>query len=157
MSEETTMNNDTLTPLAPQENETGDVLASASVEAQNQKTIMVVEDDLFISDIYDVRLSAAGFKVVIAGNGREALDKLREGIRPDVMLLDIIMPYVDGFDVLDAVMKNEEWKTIPVILLTNLSQKEDIDRAITMGAKDYLIKSHFTPTEVLSKISKYVS
>jgi len=73
------------------------------------------------------------------------------------MLLDIVMPYMDGFDVLEALQLNKAWRDIPVVLLTNLSQKEDVDRAMTLGAKDFLIKSHFTPSEVLAKVEAYIA
>lgn len=124
--------------------------------ASNKGTIMVAEDDMFISDIYDVKLTSAGYNVIIANNGRDAVEKLKSGVRPHLLLLDIVMPYMDGFDVLEAISQNQEWQRIPVVLLTNLSQKEDIDRAMENGAKDYLIKSHFTPSEVLSKVEKYI-
>lgn len=127
-----------------------------NTEQQNRKTIMVAEDDVFISDIYDIKLKDAGYNVIMANNGREAIDKLESGVRPDLILLDIVMPYMDGFDVLEAINQREEWKSIPIVLLTNLSQKEDVDRGIGLGAKDFLIKSHFTPTEVLAKVQKYI-
>ncbi len=108
-----------------------------TTQQQDKKMIMVVEDDIFISDIYDVKLKDAGYDVVMANNGREAIDKLESGVRPDLILLDIVMPYMDGFDVLEAINRREEWKGIPIVLLTNLSQKEDVDRGITLGAKDF--------------------
>ncbi len=133
--------------------ETG--MSSVAGTPQKRK-IMVVEDDFFISDIYDVKLSSAGYEIILANNGREAIEKLTSGVRPHLMLLDIVMPYMDGFDVLKAMSENAQWQSIPVVLLTNLSQKEDIDQAMKHGAKDYLIKSHFTPSEVLSKVEKYI-
>ena len=128
-----------------------------TMQQQDKKMIMVVEDDIFISDIYDVKLKDAGYDVIMANNGREAIDKLESGVHPDLILLDIVMPYMDGFDVFEAINRREEWKGIPIVLLTNLSQKEDVDRGITLGAKDFLIKSHFTPTEVLAKVQKYIA
>lgn len=126
-------------------------------EEQNEKkTIMIAEDDAFIGDIYEVKLRDAGYEVILASNGRDAIEKLEGGAKPHILLLDIVMPYMDGFDVLEALNNREEWKGIPVVLLTNLSQKEDVDKGMALGAKDYLIKSHFTPTEVLSKVEKYM-
>jgi len=93
--------------------------------SSGMRTIMVAEDDMFISDIYDVKLTSAGYNVIIANNGRDALEKLSSGIHPHLLLLDIVMPYMDGFDVLEAIAKNSAWQNIPVVLLTNLSQKED--------------------------------
>jgi len=125
--------------------------------ADNKKKIMVVEDDSFVLDIYMTKLQQAGFDVTIASNGIEALKKLEDkGAKPDVVLLDIVMPYVDGLEVLRKMKGSEELKNIPVILLTNLSQKEGIEEGLKLGAGDYLIKSHFTPSEVLEKINKYI-
>jgi CheY-like chemotaxis protein len=125
-------------------------------ENVDKKIIMIAEDDAFIGDIYEMKLKSAGYDVTLAANGREAIEKLEDGLKPDILLLDIVMPYMDGFDVLEVMKNREEWSKIPVVLLTNLSQKEDINRGISLGAKDYLIKSHFTPTEVLSKVEKYI-
>jgi len=122
-----------------------------------QKKLLLVEDDSFILDIYDMKLSEAGYDVTLANNGREAVKQLEENqFIPDLILLDIVMPYMDGFDVLKVLKENDTWKDVPVIMLTNLSQKDDIERAVEMGANDYLIKSHFTPSEVLTKIQKYI-
>ena len=118
---------------------------------EKKQTIMIVEDDSFVMDIYKTKLSQEGFSVVEAENGVEALKKLKM-TKPDLMLLDIIMPYMDGLEVLKKMKENEDTKNIPVILLTNLSQKEEVDKGMELGAKDYLIKSHFTPSEVLEKI-----
>ena len=126
-------------------------------EGNEKKTIMIAEDDAFIGDIYEVKLKDAGYNVILANNGRDAIEKLESGAKPNILLLDIVMPYMDGFDVLEALVKRDEWKDIPVVLLTNLSQKEDVDRGMELGAKDFLIKSHFTPTEVLAKVQKYMS
>jgi len=122
-----------------------------------KQTIMIVEDDTFVMDIYQTKLSQAGFNVVSAVNGIEAIKILESGeVLPDLMLLDIIMPYVDGLEVLKKVKEQERLKNIPIILLTNLSQKEEVTQGLGLGANDYLIKSHFTPTEVLEKIKVYL-
>ena len=124
------------------------------MEQNNKKRIMVVEDDVFVMDIYQMKLSQSGFDVISASNGLEAIKKLeKEEDMPDLILLDIIMPYMDGLEVLKKVSENEKWKNIPVILLTNLSQKEEIEEGMKLGARDYLIKSHFTPSEVLEKVN----
>lgn len=122
-----------------------------------KQTIMIVEDDTFVMDIYQTKLSQEGFGIISAANGMEALKKLEGGeIIPDLILLDIIMPYVNGLEVLKKVKEREKLKNIPVILLTNLSQKEEVNKGIELGANDYLIKSHFTPSEVLEKIRHYL-
>ncbi|MFA4817975.1 MAG: response regulator [Parcubacteria group bacterium] len=118
---------------------------------EKKQIIMIVEDDSFVMDIYKTKLSQEGLSVVEAENGMEALKKLKT-VKPDLILLDIIMPYMDGLEVLKKIKENDDTKNIPVILLTNLSQKEEVDKGMELGAKDYLIKSHFTPSEVLEKI-----
>lgn len=123
----------------------------------DKKTIMIIEDDSFVMDIYQTKLALEGFSVVSASNGMEALKKFDDSaFTPDLILLDIVMPYVNGLEVLEKIKKNERLKEIPIILLTNLSQKEDIEQGLTLGARDYLIKSHFTPSEVLEKIKIYL-
>ncbi|HRY82369.1 MAG TPA: response regulator [Candidatus Moranbacteria bacterium] len=124
--------------------------------ADAKKTIMIVEDDSFVMDIYETKIAKEGFGVITAVNGAEAVKKLEEGARPDLILLDIIMPYMDGLEVLKKIKSNDNLKNIPVVLLTNLSQKEEIQEGFDLGAEDYLIKSHFTPSEVMEKINKYL-
>ncbi len=119
---------------------------------ESGKKIMLVEDDPFISDIYHIKLSEAGYAVSVAANGLEAIRKLEEGETPDLMLLDIVMPYMDGRDVLRTMRESSVWKDVPVILLTNISEKQQVEEAFKYGAKDYLIKSHFTPSEVIEKV-----
>ena len=118
---------------------------------------MIVEDDPFVMDIYETKLGKEGFDIILAVNGAEAVKKLeKEGAKPDLILLDIVMPYMDGLSVLKEIRGREGLKEIPVVLLTNLSQKEEIEKGFELGAQDYLIKSHFTPSEVMEKVSKYL-
>lgn len=112
--------------------------------------VLIIDDDPFISDMYSLKLKEAGFTIDVARDGREGLEKIRAG-GYDVVLLDIVLPMKDGFEVLGA-LKNDEVKHPPIILLTNLGQKEDIDRGLSLGAADYIIKAHFTPSEVVEKI-----
>lgn len=127
------------------------------MSSEAKKKIFIVEDDSFVMDIYQTKLSQSGFDVILATNGLEAIKKIeKETELPDLILLDIIMPYMDGLEVLGKLKNNNRFKNIPVVLLTNLSQKEEIQEGMKLGASDYLIKSHFTPSEVLEKIKKYV-
>ncbi len=108
-------------------------------------------------DIYQTKLSLEGFEVISANNGMEALKKFEDPqCKPDLILLDILMPYVDGMEVLKKIKEQDRLKNIPVILLTNLSQKEEVTQGLDLGASDYLIKSHFTPSEVLEKVRTYL-
>lgn len=115
------------------------------------RKILVIEDDFFVRDIYQKKLSDSGFSVESAADGLEGLERLRANV-PDLIILDIFMPYVDGRDVLREIKSHEEWKRIPVILLTNFSASEGVRDGLGLGAVEYLIKSHFTPSEVLEKI-----
>ncbi len=122
-----------------------------------KKKIMIIEDDMFVMDIYQTKFSLEGFEVISAENGIEALKKIeKENVVPDLMLLDIVMPYMDGLEVLKRLKENKNVSGVPVILLTNLSQKEQVSRGLELGASDYLIKSHFTPSEVMEKIRVYL-
>ena len=123
---------------------------------ETSKKILIVEDDSFVLDIYQTKLSQEGYTVIEARNGVEGMKKL-EKEKPDLILLDIVMPYMDGIEVLKKRKENDDLKKIPVILLTNLSQKEEINVGLGLGANDYLIKSHFTPSEVMEKIRIYLS
>lgn len=125
------------------------------MSANVKKKVMIVEDDSFVMDIYQTKLSREGFGVIEATNGAEAIKKLAME-KPDLILLDIVMSYMNGLEMLEKIKKDETLKDIPVILLTNLSQKEDVEKGMELGAVDYLIKSHFTPSEVLEKIKIYI-
>lgn len=119
--------------------------------ADEKRKVLLVEDDPFIRDIYQVKFSQEGFEVAAVDNGAEALKQLEQSI-PDVILLDIIMPYMDGMETLKNIRNNENWKKIPVIMLTNISEKEKINESEEYEISDYLIKSHFTPSEVVGKV-----
>ncbi len=115
--------------------------------------ILVVEDDSFLAGMYITKLGLEGFSVDLAGDGREGLKKAREW-RPDLVLLDIVLPIMDGFSMLDQMKGDATMKNIPVILLTNLGQKSDVERGLSLGASDYLIKAHFMPSEVIEKVKR---
>ena len=117
------------------------------------RKILIVEDDFFIRDIYGVRFSQEGFAVTMAENGIVALEKLEQGLLPDIILLDIIMPGMNGIDALKKIKANDEWKNIPIIMLTNISERERVGESMELGVNDYLIKSHFTPSEVVEKVN----
>ncbi len=119
----------------------------------DNKTVLIVEDDLFILNMYVTKLKSVGFTVESAEDGTSAIE-IAKRIIPDVILLDVIMPVMDGFETLAQIKKEERLKNIPIILLTNLSQKPNIEKGLKMGAVDYIIKAHFTPSEVVDKIKK---
>lgn len=113
--------------------------------------ILMIDDDPFIADMYVLKFRDEEFEVETARNGKDGLKKIAE-FNPDVILLDIVMPDMDGFQVLEELKK--KGMKCKVILLTNLSQKEDIERGMGLGASDYIVKAHFTPSEVVEKVRK---
>jgi CheY-like chemotaxis protein len=115
------------------------------------KTILFVEDDPFIVDIYKTKLRESGFNVEAAFSGGECLKKLKEK-KPDLLLLDLCLPEIEGWEIIETVKKSESLKTLPIIILSNLSQKQEVDKAINLGAERYLIKAHYTPSEVIKEI-----
>ena len=117
--------------------------------------ILMAEDDKFISRAYNDGLTRAGFSVTMASDGEEAITKIKE-TKPDVILLDLIMPGKNGFEVLEEIKKDEGIKDIPVIILSNLGQDTDVKKGKELGAADYLIKSDFSITEIIKKINEYV-
>ncbi len=110
-----------------------------------------MEDDAFVRDIYHRKLVSSGFSVDMAGDGVEGMKKFRD-TRPDLVMLDVFMPYRDGRDVLREIKSDPDRKDVPVILLTNFSANEGVHDGFGLGAEEYLIKSHFTPAEVLLKV-----
>lgn len=119
------------------------------------KKILIVEDDKFLRDLITQKLSNENFDVVIAQDGEEGIRKI-EDEKPDLVILDLLLPQIDGFEVLKRMKANQKIADTPVIILSNLGQKEDVERGMALGAKDYMIKAHFTPNEVIDKVKRYL-
>ncbi len=118
------------------------------------KKVLIIDDDEFLLDMYSAKLREMGFGIEIAFSAPEALEKIRAGVSPDVVLLDVIMPGMDGFEFLEAVKKEKLLKNSKIIILSNLGQEEDIKKGLALGASDYIIKAYFTPSEIVKKIEK---
>lgn len=121
--------------------------------SSKQTHILIVEDDLFLAEIYQKKFEMEGFKVSMANDGEKAVNDIKKKM-PDLVLLDILLPKLDGFSVLEAIKSDSVSKDIPIILLTNLGQQDDVQRGLEKGAADYLIKTHFKPSEVVDKVRK---
>ncbi len=119
------------------------------------KKILVVEDDKFLASAYRVKLSKSDFEVNIASNGQEALDVIDE-FKPDAIILDLVMPVMDGFTTLKKIKENSSWNKIPVLIASNLGQKEDIDKAKNLGSADYIVKSNMSMDELVKKINTII-
>ena len=119
------------------------------------RKILLVEDDPFLVDMYKTRLEKEGFKVDVVKSGNDFFDALSR-VSPELILLDIILPYVDGWEILKELKKKEEYKNTKVIVLSNLSQREDIEKSKKLGADMFLVKAHFTPSEIVEKIKEII-
>ena len=119
----------------------------------NKTSVLIVEDDTFLSNIYKTKFDMEGFGVITADDGEAGL-AMAKSKKPDIILLDILLPKMDGFTVLKELKADKETQNIPVILLTNLGQKDDVIKGLEMGAADYLIKAHFKPSETVAKVRK---
>jgi len=117
--------------------------------------ILIIEDDIFLADLYRTKFTLEGFNISVAYDGEKGLEAVKKKM-PDVILLDLVLPKIGGFEVLEKIKGDKKLKNIPVILLTNLSQKADVEKGLKLGAEDYLIKAHFMPSEVVTKIKKLV-
>ena len=117
------------------------------------KKILIVEDDTFLSQMYATKLEQASYQAEIADDGEKAISKIKEG-RPDLVLLDIVLPKKDGYEVLRQIKQDDQLKSIPVILLTNLGQKTEVEKGLGLGANAYIIKAHYTPAAVVAKIKE---
>ena len=121
-----------------------------------EKYVLIVEDDPFYSSIYKTKVEKEGIRAVLVHDGAAAMKAIREK-RPAVVVLDLIMPGKDGFQVLEELKADPAFKDLVVLVLSNLSQDEDIKRVMAMGATEYLIKSNVPLQEVIAKVRSYIS
>lgn len=120
---------------------------------KTKKTILLIEDDPFLIDIYTTKLEEKGFLVSVAVNEGEAFSKINEK-KPDLVLLDIVLPQVDGWEILRKIKSSPKFKALKVIILSNLGRKEEVEKGLKLGATGYLIKAHYTASEVVEEIKK---
>lgn len=123
--------------------------------AEAKGKILIIEDDRYISKMYQLKLSLEGYVVQVADNGRLGVDKVKE-FMPDIILLDILMPELDGFEVLQIIKSDENTKDIPVLIMSNLGQEDHIQKGMEMGAVGYIVKSQFTPSKVVETIKEII-
>lgn len=119
--------------------------------ATTTKKILIVEDEAFLSEMYQTKFLSLGYTVVVSDNGEDGLALMKKE-RPDIVLLDIIMPVMDGYTVLKTIRSDPELKNTLVVIFSNLGQEEEITKGMQLGADDYLVKSSLTPTELVQKI-----
>ncbi|EKE16498.1 MAG: Sensor protein [uncultured bacterium] len=125
---------------------------------QDKKVILLAEDEADIREMYFMALSGKGFEVLQAKNGKEVFEWLeKKSDVIDLLLLDIVMPIMDGFETLEEVKKEDKYKNIPIIISTNLDNPDDRTGALALGANEYFVKSHHTPTELVEIINKIIA
>jgi DNA-binding response OmpR family regulator len=117
----------------------------------NTYTIVLVEDDSFLQHLYETKFVNEGFTVRCASDGLKGLALIKE-VKPNLALLDVDLPKLDGLGILQALRAEEYFKQLPVIMLTNSSNQQRIDLARSLGVSEYLIKAHFLPSEVVTKV-----
>ena len=121
-----------------------------------QPRILIVEDDDQIAYLLDFMLNREGAHVLAAVDGQQAKEMIDEIERPDLVLLDVMLPFIDGFELIRYIRDKNSWKDVPVIMLSSKSQEKDIVQALEFGANDYVVKP-FQPMELLARIKRYVS
>lgn len=118
--------------------------------------ILVVEDDKFLANAISIKLKSSGFEVSSA-NDSDQTYKILTTFIPDIILLDLLLPKKDGFTILQELKKNKKFKNIPVIIISNLGQKEDMEEAIGLGAVKYLVKTNYSLEEIIVIIKKFIN
>lgn len=119
------------------------------------KEILLIEDEEIMIDLLQKKLINEGYKTSVARDGEKGLKAVKE-IKPDLILLDIIMPKMGGLEVMEEIAKDKELKKIPIIVVSNSGQPVELDRAQKLGAKDWLIKTEFDPQEVIDKVVRLI-
>ncbi len=122
---------------------------------QNKK-VLIVDDDHFLLNMYSIKFKKFGFDVDTATSGQDALAKLREGAQPQILLLDVVMPVMDGLELLETIRKENLVPTATVIILSNQNQPADIERAKNLGIASYIVKASSIPSEVVQEVIKVV-
>jgi DNA-binding response OmpR family regulator len=125
-------------------------------ETQSAQTVMVVEDDEIISSLLKHMLERRGFQVHLAMDGRLASQMVEElAVPPGLVMLDVMLPFVDGFDLIALMRSKDAWKEVPIIMLTSKAQEQNIVRALDAGATDYVVKP-FQPEELMARVRRLV-
>lgn len=120
------------------------------------RKILLIEDDKFLGELLTERFQKSGLDFVLAVDGEEALEKIRTKA-PDLIILDLVLPGIDGYEVLKHLKDNKDFAKIPVIILSNLGQKEEIERGLELGAVDFIVKAHFDLNNIVKKIEQVLA
>lgn len=122
----------------------------------NGNRVFIIEDDMFLMKAYQLKFQKEGIPIWSATDGKEALSYLAKD-PPKVILLDLLLPGMSGFEILSAIRKNDKWKSVPVLVLSNLSQAQDVERVKALGISDYLIKANTRINDIVDKVKGYLT
>ncbi|PIS05013.1 MAG: response regulator [Candidatus Buchananbacteria bacterium CG10_big_fil_rev_8_21_14_0_10_42_9] len=120
-------------------------------KAKTKPTILIVEDENALLDLYQIRLIKEGYNVILASNGEEGLSQALNHL-PNLILLDLVMPQVDGYTLIRELKVNPSTKKIPIVIFSNLSQPSEVEKGLKLGAQDYIVKSNVTPSQLAEKV-----
>lgn len=126
-------------------------MANSQTATAAKRTILIIEDEPFLAEMYKVKFESIGYHVLTADNGEQGIALMRKE-KPDLVLLDVIMPVMDGYSLLKIVRSDPELKSQLIVIFSNLGQDEEIVKGLQLGADDYLVKSNLTPTELTKKL-----
>lgn len=121
-----------------------------------QQTVLVVEDDEQIAYLLQFMLGREGFNVIVAADGEQAVNHIESISPPSLVLLDVMLPYLDGFELIERIRGKAEWRNVPVIMLTAKSRERDIVHALQAGANDYIVKP-FQPGELIARLRRFMT
>jgi DNA-binding response OmpR family regulator len=124
--------------------------------SDEKKTVFIVEDDENISFLLEFMLKREGYKVIIAEDGRIAMEFVEREFPPSMVLLDIMLPHHDGYEIITEIRRKLSWKKVPVIMLTTKAREDDIVRALKAGANDYILKP-FQPEELMARLNRFIT
>lgn len=132
----------------------GQAMNSRALKTSQDPTVLLMDDDVLIGDLYRMALERAGYKVAVASDGRTGLDMVRS-IRPAVIFLDIRMPLMDGLEVLRTLGSAEATRNIPVIMLSNFDDARYVNESMRLGAKEYLVKAGIDPRDLAAVVARW--
>ena len=126
-----------------------------STQPEEKTRVLLIEDEKEVAELYKLKLTLDGYEVILASSGQEGLEEAFKK-EPELIFLDIKMPEMDGFEVLKKLRKSPKTESIPVVILSNFDEEDLIERGLTLGANEYLIKSQFTPEQISEKVKNWV-
>lgn len=122
----------------------------------DKKTVLIIEDDFYVTRAYSIKLEKEGINVLLANDGEAAMDFLKKNNLPNLVILDLMLPKKSGFEILNEMRANDKWKDVPVIVLSNIGAQEDVQKIKELGVVEYLIKADIGIDEVIEKVKKYL-